>query len=108
MLSQRGKDCKRGLHPERVPCYHLGMAKIIPFRKPEPEPPKAPPRPPVKSTTASSDLGHNLQYVGSADGQNWRCTCGHAYPRPPMDVLLKGTGATAEWLRPYIDKHENG
>ena len=84
------------------------MAKIVPFRKKEPEPPKADPPPPVKSVSASSDLGHSLQYVGSADGQNWRCACGHAYPRPPMKILLKGAAAAAEWLRPRIEAHEGG
>jgi len=83
------------------------MAKIVPFRKAEAKPP-GPPAPPVKSVSARSDLGHHLQYVGAPDGQNWRCTCGHAYPRPPMGVLLKGPDAAAEWLRPLIERHEGG
>ena len=47
---------------------------------------------------------HMLQYLSDAEGHNWRCLCGHIYPRPPIEVVLNLK--LDEWLNPYVEEHE--
>lgn len=47
---------------------------------------------------------HMLQFISDPGGNNWRCLCGHVYPRPPIEVLL--TGTLDSWLNPIVEEHE--
>ncbi len=48
---------------------------------------------------------HLLQFISDVEGNNWRCLCGHVYPRPPIEVLL--TNGVGEWLDAAVTEHEH-
>jgi|SRR5271163_1441961 len=100
-----GLECNSDL------CYDLVMAKIIPVRnEPVVEPPKPVPLDKIKSIQITSEpqqgRKHQLQFVADGEGNYWHCLCGHIYPRPPMEVLMRGT--LDEWLNPLVEEHERG
>lgn len=85
------------------------MPKIRPVQPtPVPAPAPAEPLKTIKSIQTVSEpqvaRKHMLQFISDVEGNNWRCLCGHVYPRPPVEVLL--TGTLDSWLNPLVEKHE--
>jgi hypothetical protein len=84
------------------------MAKIKPVQN-DPKPSEAPtltetPKS-IQSVSEPYEIkAHQLQFFSDNEGHNWRCSCGHVYPYPPVEVLLNGT--LDEWLDPLIEEHE--
>lgn len=60
----------------------------------------------MKDIVITTTLSHQLQYISSPDGLNWRCACGHVYPRVPMQTILVGSDAEAKWIQSYREAHE--
>lgn len=48
---------------------------------------------------------HQLQFIADKEGHNWRCLCGHVYPRPPIEILL--SNEMDVWLDTLVEEHES-
>ncbi len=89
-------------------CYAIHMANIKPVVPPQPapEPPAEAFNPHRSKITSDPQVAkkHMLQFISDEEGHNWRCLCGHVYPRPPIEVLL--TNQLDAWLNPLVEEHE--